>query len=126
MRYRAESIDDPELAALDEPAAYESPFSGVLANYVYNDQVIGRPYFLGMIEDVEVVAAFARQTLGAQRLRVRGRGDAQLLAESAAEVLHDVALFPGGGPAFRWSEAVEKMQEVWPIQYLLPRGADYK
>ena len=126
MRYRAESIDDPELAALDEAAAYENPLSGVLANYVYNDQVIGRPYFLGMIEDVEIVAYFARSRLGARRLQVRGRGGAQRLAESAAEVLHDVELLPGSGPAFRWSEAVEKMQEVWPIQYLLPRGADVR
>ena len=126
MRYRAESIDDPELAALDEEAAYESPLSGVLENYVYNDQVMGRPYFLGMIEDVETVASFARRRLGARRLQVRGRGDAQLLAESAAEALEGIELLPGGESAFRWSEAVETMREVWPIQYLLPRGADYK
>jgi hypothetical protein len=126
MRYRAESIDDPELAALDEAAAYENPLSGVLANYVYNDQVTGRPYFLGMIEDVEAVAAFARGRLGARAVLVRGRGDAQLVAEKAADVLDGVELVPGGGPAFRWSEAVERMQEIWPIQYLLPRGADHR
>jgi dienelactone hydrolase len=125
MRYRAESIDDPELAALDEASAYESPLSGVLANHVYNDQVSGRPYFVGMIDDVEIVARFARERLGARRLQVRGRGDAGRLAESAAEAL-GLELRPGGAPAFRWSQAVETMQEVWPIQYLLPRGADYR
>jgi hypothetical protein len=125
MRYRAESIDDPELAALDEAAAYENPLSGVLANYVYNDQVSGRPYFLGMMEDVDAVARFARERLGSGRVQVRGRGDALLLAESASEVL-GIPLAPGSGSSFRWSEAVEKMQEIWPIQYLLPRGADYR
>jgi hypothetical protein len=126
MRYRAESIDDPELAAMDEASAYESPLSGVLANHVYNAQLLGRPYFLEMIEDVEIVVHFARTRLGARRIEVRARGDAQALAEAASEVLGGVALHPGGGPAFRWSEAVETMQEVWPIQYLLPRGADFR
>jgi alpha/beta hydrolase family protein len=126
MRYRAESIDDPELAALDEAAAYENPLSGVFANYVYNDQVAGRPYFLGMLEDVEGVIRFARERLGARRVQLRPRGDAQALAEAAAEAIEGVELRRGGEPGFRWSEAVETMQEIWPIQYLLPRGADFK
>jgi hypothetical protein len=126
MRYRAESIDDPALAALDEVAAYESPLSGVLENHVYNAQVAGRPYFLEMIEDVEIVVRFARARLDRTRVQVRARGDAQTLAEAAAEVVEGVELGPGGEPAFRWSRAVETMQETWPIQYLLPRGADYK
>jgi hypothetical protein len=126
MRYRAESIDDPELAALDEVAAYESPLSGVLENHVYNAQVTGRPYFLETIEDVEIVVRFARARLDRQRLQLRARGDAQTLAEAAAEVIDGVRLHPGGEPAFRWSHAVETMQEIWPIQYLLPRGADFR
>jgi hypothetical protein len=126
MRYRAESIDDPELAALDEPSAYENPLSGVLENHVYNAQVTGRPYFLEMIEDVEIVVRFARARFGARRVQLRGRGDAQTLAEAAAEAIEGVRLRAGGEPAFRWSEAVEAMREIWPIQYLLPRGADFK
>jgi hypothetical protein len=126
MRYRAESIDDPKLAALDEVAAYENPLSGVFENHVYNAQVTGRPYFLEAIEDVEIVVRFARTQLGARQMQLRGRGDAQALAEAAAEAIEGVALRPGGEPAFRWSEAVETLREIWPIQYLLPRGADYK
>jgi hypothetical protein len=57
---------------------------------------------------------------------VRGRGDARLLAESAAEALGLETARTEGAPAFRWSEAVEAMQETWPIQYLLPRGADFR
>jgi len=126
MRYRAESIDDPELAALDEESAYENPLSGVLENHVYNAQLSGRPYFLEMIEDVEVVARFAREKIGARRLQVRARDDAQALAVAPAEAVEGVEPGPGGAPAFRWSEAVEQMREIWPIQYLLPRGADYR
>ena len=40
MRYRATSIDDPALAPSDEEAAYASPLSGVLANHVYNAQLL--------------------------------------------------------------------------------------
>jgi hypothetical protein len=98
----------------------------VFANYVYNDQVSGRPYLVGAIEDVAIVARFARERLGARRVHLRGRGDARLLAASAADGLGLEELPSDGEPAFRWSEAVERMQEVWPIHYLLPRGADYR
>jgi alpha-beta hydrolase superfamily lysophospholipase len=126
MRYRAESVDDPALAAAGEEAAYEDALSGVFANYVYNDQVSGRPYLVGAIEDVAIVTRFARERLGARRVHLRGRGDARLLAASAADGLGLEELQSDGEPAFRWSEAVERMQEVWPIQYLLPLGADYR
>jgi hypothetical protein len=122
MRYKAASIDDPELAAVDEDRAYVSPLSGVLANYVYNSLLTGRPYFLEMMEEVEIVARFARETLGAERLTVVPRGDAGALAEAAAEVIPGLEL-PATAPAFRWSEVVEQMREVWPIQYLLPGAA---
>ena len=123
MRYRAESGDDPALAPTDERAAYFSPLSGVLANHVYNALLTGRPYFLQMIEDAEIVARFARLHLGATAIEVRGRGDARFLAEAVAEALPDVHLRPPAGPRFRWSEVVEEMRETWPIQYLYPGGA---
>jgi dienelactone hydrolase len=123
MRYRAESIDDPALAAVDEARAYASPLSGVLANHVYNALLTGRPYFLEMIEDVEIVTRFAREHLGAGRLAVRPRGDAAALADAAAQTLPGLERLPTGAPTFRWSEAVDQMREVWPIQYLLPGGA---
>lgn len=123
MRYRAQSVDDPALASTDERAAYFSPLSGVLANHVYNALLTGRPYFLQMIEDAEIVARFARLHLGAAAIDVRGRGDAQFLAEAVAEALPGVRLHPEPGSRFRWSEVVEQMQEAWPIQYLYPGGA---
>jgi hypothetical protein len=124
MRYKAVSIDDPELAALDEDAAYASPLSGVLENHVYNSLLTGRPYFLEMIEDVEIASRFARARLGARSLAVGGRGEAGTLAAAATAVLPDLeTLGPGGAGTFSWAEAVEDLRERWPIHYLLPGGA---
>jgi dienelactone hydrolase len=135
MRYRAASSDDPTLAEADEARAYVNPLSGVLANHVYNALLTGRPYFLQMIEDVEIVERFARERLGARRLAVApasphpraGVGtaeDADLLAEAAAAALPGVERIASPGPpGFRWADAVEQMRELWPIQYLMPGGA---
>jgi len=125
MRYKAVSIDDPELAQLDEEAAYASPLSGVLANHVYNALLTGRPYFLQMIEDAEIAARFAREALGARRLAVAGRGVAHTFAAATATVLPDLELVPAApdDESFSWSAAVEEGREQWPIQYLVPGGA---
>ena len=69
MRYRAASGDDPTIADADEKQAYFNPLSGVLANHVYNSLLTGRPYVLEMIDDVAIVARFARERLGARRSR---------------------------------------------------------
>jgi hypothetical protein len=124
MRYKAASIDDPLLAPKDEHEAYTSPLSGVLANHVYNAQLLGRPYLLELVEDVEIAVRFARARLGAREVALEGLGDARLLARAAAAALPDVALVaPRGGEAgFIWTEAVERGLETWPIHYLVPGG----
>jgi hypothetical protein len=123
MRYKAASIDDAELGNLPEDAAYVSPVSGVLANHVYNALLTGRPYFLQMIEDAEVVARFAREKLGVSRLAVSGAGDASLLAAGVAAAVPGVERLETGSPPFSWARAVEDMRETWPIHYLMPGGA---
>jgi hypothetical protein len=125
LRYKAESIDDKELAPADEEAAYLSPLSGVLANYVYNALLTGRPYLLDILEDAHIAVRFSRERLGARAVQVAGKGDANLLAWSIASVVPGVDLQPGdaAGTAFTWADAVEGMRETWPIQYLLPGGA---
>jgi len=125
MRYKAASIDDPELVQMPEDAAYASPLSGVLANYVYNAVLVGRPYFLEMIEDAEIASRFAREKLGLSQLVADGRGEARTFAVAVAAVVPGVELAPAarGDAAFSWSATVEQMREVWPIQYLMPGGA---
>ncbi len=124
MRYRAASIDDPALAPAEFDKAYVSPLSGVLEDYVYNSLLNGRPYFLQMIEDAEIVVRFARERLGLRALQVAGPGDASLLAEAVSGVLSDIRPVAGSaGKRIVWSEIVEQKRELWPIQYLLPGGA---
>jgi dienelactone hydrolase len=127
MRYKAASIDDPALAPADEEAAYASPLSGVLANHVYNAQLLGRPYLFEMIEDVEIAARFARARLGAKEIAIDAPGDARLLVRAAAICLPDVALVApdASGEAFSWADAVEHLRETWPIPYLLPGAATF-
>jgi dienelactone hydrolase len=125
MRYRAASIDDPVLAPADEDAAYASPLSGVLANHVYNAQLLGRPYLFDVIEDVEIAARFARARLGAREVAIDTPVDARLLGRAVAAALPDVALVrpAAAEAAFDWEEAVESLRETWPIHYLVPGGA---
>jgi hypothetical protein len=128
MRYKAASIDDPDLAPPGEEAAYASPLSGVLANHVYNAQLLGRPYLFELIEDVEIAVRFARERLGAREVAIEVPGDAHLLGRAVAAALPDVALVrpAAAEPSFSWKEAVETLRETWPIHYLVPGGASLR
>jgi hypothetical protein len=125
MQYKAVSPDDPALAQLDFDHAYVSTFSGVLADYVYNSLLTGRPYFLQMIEDVEIARRFVEEKLapGADCF-VAGNGRAHTLASAVSETLLDIKLVSQpDAQILKWSELVERKQEMWPIQDLLPGGA---
>jgi hypothetical protein len=124
MHYKALSIDDPELVALDEAAAYASPLSGVLANHAYNALLTGRPYFLELIEDAEIAARFARERLGASRVEVLGRGPARTWAAAVARAVPGIEAGPQTDlSALDWERLVEGLEESWPIHELLPGGA---
>jgi hypothetical protein len=124
MPYTAVSPDDPLLGQLDFDHAYVNSVSGVLANYVYNSLLTGRPYFLQMIEDAEIARRFATEKLHANVVAVTGAGNAYTLASAVAETLSGLKLLPEPhGKALKWSEIVEQERETWPIQYLLPSGA---
>jgi hypothetical protein len=128
MRYKAASIDDPALAPADEEAAYVSPLSGVLANHVYNAQLLGRPYLFEMIEEVEIAVRFARARLGARELTIDAPGDARLFGRAVGAALPDVALAKPAvaETAFDWREAVDSLRETWPIHYLVPGGVSVR
>lgn len=125
MPYKASSPDDSALAQLDFNHAYVSPLSGVLADYVYNSLLTGRPYFLQMIEDVEIGFRFARGQIRRDAdFSVTGAGDAYTLASAVSETLPDVQLL--SQPDYRiekWSDLVKQERELWPIEYLLPGSA---
>ena len=125
MRYKAVSPDDPSLAQLDFDQAYVSPLSSVLADYVYNSLLTGRPYFLQTMEDVEIATRFVKEKLNPQaELAVTGTDRAYTLAAAISETFAGIKLVsPSQTEMMRWSEMVEKKTELWPIEYLLPGGA---
>ncbi len=124
LDYQVTSVDDPRLAGVPLEQQYFSPLSGVLINYVANSLLSGRPYFLQMIEDVEIVSKFAREALGVKNLQIRGAGKADRLASSAAEVLPglEYSRSPDAAP-LAWPQLVESGAEDWPVHYILPLGA---
>ncbi len=124
MRYAVASIDDPRLAAVPMEEQYYSQISGVMANYVYNTLLTGRPYFLQMLEDVEIVARFAAEKLGISKLAVSGCGKAHTVAAAAAGSISGLELIEApDAELVDWAAIVDSKQETWPIEFLLPDGA---
>ncbi len=125
MPYKAASPDDPALAQLEFDHAYVNPLSGVLADYVYNSLLTGRPYFLQMIEDVEIATRFVKAQLNSRgEIVVTGVNDAFTLASAISETLPNIkVLSQPDTQVIKWSELVNQKTELWPIQYLLPGGA---
>ena len=124
MRYTATSIDDPSLGTLDYEQAYVSPISGVLADHVYNALLTGRPYYLQLIEDVEIAARFARLQLGARAVSVTAEGGMYSIAHDTASLLPRVRMVSSSGAEpMSWAGLVDRRQERWPIQFVLPGGA---
>jgi pimeloyl-ACP methyl ester carboxylesterase len=124
MPYKAISPDDPAMAQLDFDQAYVYPLSSVLADYVYNSILTGRPYFLQLIEDAEIAARFADEKLRVRVTAVTAPGNAYTLASAISETLPNIKLLPqADGVALKWSEIVRQRREIWPIQYLMPSGA---
>ena len=100
-----------------------NPLSSVLADYVYNSLLTGRPYFLQMIEDVEIAERFAKMKFGARQFFIVGEGDASIVAAATAEALPSLKLLGQSEHVVSWSELVDQKRELWPIQDLLPGGA---
>jgi hypothetical protein len=123
MKYKALSPDDPLLGQLNYDAAYVNPISSVLADYVYNSLLIGRPFVLQMIEDIEIASRFTESHLKPGRIFIAAEGETSALAAAASGIVPGVASQLSDSPKFRWSEIVEKQEEIWPIEYLLPSGA---
>jgi hypothetical protein len=124
MAFTAASPDNPNPSELDFDHGYTNSLSGVLANHVYNSLLIGRPYFFEMIEDAEVARRFATGSLQRQVSAVTSPDNRYTLAAAIAEVLPGIKLLPEPDVSpLKWSDLVERKQEMWPIQLLLPGGA---
>ena len=126
MNYRPRSSDDPDLVQGAFDQAYVSPLSSVMADYVYNSLLTGRPYFLEMMDDMEIASLFIRNKNGGDRrpLTIAATGDAYALAARFKEIEPGVKLLPfPSKPRLDWSSLVARGQEQWPIVFLMPFGA---
>jgi hypothetical protein len=124
MHYEATSSDDLHFDNADSTAAYFNPLSGVFANYVYNSILVGRPYFLQMIEDTEIVTRFARAYLKCNEIRIIATGETKMLAAQITKTLPQFKPDSNGDVSdMQWSQIILDKREQWPIQYLLPGGA---
>lgn len=124
MPYTAVSPDDPLLGKFDFDRAYVNPISGVLANYVYNSLMSGRPYFYQMIDDAEIAARFAEERIGTKVTGIAAPGEAYTLAEAITEIMPGVkAVRESDSVLLKWSQLVDEKREAWPIWFLVSGGA---
>jgi len=126
MNYRVKSADDPALAKSDFDQAYINPLSSVLADYVYNSLLTGRPYFLQLMDDLKIVELFIRSRRPHPDipLMMNAANDAYGLAARFSEIDPKVKVLANDvATSVDWSALLTKSQEEWPIAYLLPLGA---
>jgi len=129
MNYRARSTDDPDLVQGDFDEAYSNPLSSVLAGYAYNSILLGRPYFLQMLDDIKIAALFIHR--GQHRPQTPDRAitiavnhDPLGLAVRLKQIDPDiVVLLAASGPSLDWSMIMNQDQERWPAALLMPSGA---
>jgi hypothetical protein len=125
MNYTATSSDELSFGSRGFDEAYHSPLSGVMANYVYNSLLIGRPYFLQMIEDTEIVFKFAQSHLQIQEMQVRAKNNTGLLAQKLVEIFPNLKLEMKMN-ATTWSNIIDQKIEKWPVEYIMPGGINIK
>jgi hypothetical protein len=126
MNYRARSEDDPELVKGNFDQAYISPLSSVLAGYVYNSLLTGRPYFLQMMDDLKIVQLFidSRNPHPDQPLTIAATGEAYGFAVRFQQIDRKVKIFPTPHTyTVDWSTLVNQGQEEWPVAFLMPSGS---
>jgi hypothetical protein len=125
MNYRAISSDDPNLAKEDFDQAYESPLSSVLADYVYNSLLTGRPYFFQMMDDVEIASVFVRSFYNkSHQVTLAASDETYSFAVQFQKIDPQLKLIPSrSAPTLNWSTLVTRGQEQWPITFLMPSGA---
>jgi len=129
MNYRAKSSDDPDLVQGNVDQAYVSPLSSVLAGYVYNSLLTGRPYFLEMMDDLKIAELFIRNKNVQSHLplSIAATNDAYSLAIRFSEIDHGITVISNKtATTVDWSALVTQGQEEWPIALLMPSGGFIK
>jgi len=125
MKFRVDSSSVSSANGFDE--AYIDPLDSVMADYVYNSLLTGRPYFLQMMDDLKIVELFVR-SLNSQSprepLTLDATGEAYSVAVRFQEIDPEVSILKQeSAPVLSWSALVAQGREQWPIEFLMPSGA---
>jgi hypothetical protein len=127
MDYRIADSDNSTLTRDNFDEAYVNPLGSVLADYVYNSLLTGRPYFLQILDDLKIAELFVRSrnsTKAQEPLTLAASGQAYTLAVRFREIDPRVKIMaPESATILNWSELVAQGREQWPIAFLLPSGA---
>ncbi len=127
MNFRVDPSDVSSPAQGNFEEAYVNPLGSVLADYVNNSLLTGRPYFLQLMDDLKIAELFARDRdphLPGQALALAASGEAYTLAIRFQEVDPQVTILtPASAPILDWSRLAAQGQEQWPIALLMPSGA---
>jgi hypothetical protein len=127
MNYRVDTSDNSHPAKDNFDDAYVNPRGSVLADYVYNSLLTGRPYFLQMMDDLKIVELFVRSRnpgVPQEPLTLSATGEAYTVAIRFKEIDPQVRILaPESTSTLNWSALVAQGQEHWPIAFLLPSGA---
>jgi hypothetical protein len=127
MNFRVDASETSSSSQSSFDEAYVNPLGSVLADYVYNSLLTGRPYFLQLMDDIEIAKLFVRKrdaNLPRQPITLAASGDAYTLAVRFKEVDPQVKILASDSdPVLNWSTLVSQGQEKWPIALLMPYGA---
>ena len=125
MKFRVDSSSASASNSFDE--AYVDPLDSVMADYVYNSLLTGRPYFFQMMDDLKIVQLFIRSLnpgFPREPLTLDATGEAYSLAVRFQEVDPEVSILKReSAQSLNWSALVAHGQEQWPIVFLIPSGA---
>lgn len=127
MNFRVDSFDrgSHHNGSFDE--AYVNPLGGVLADYVYNTLLTGRPYFFQLMDDIKIAELFVRNRDAHQPrepITLAATGDAYTLAVRFKQIDPRVKILASdSAPVLNWAALVSSGQEQWPIAFLMPYGA---
>jgi len=129
MNYRTDTSDVLHSAQDTFDKAYVNPLGSVLADYVYNSLLTGRPYFLQIMDDLKIAELFVRSRethLPRQHLTLAATGDAYSLAIRFQEIDPEATILtPESASILNWATLVAHGQEQWPIAFLMPYGATF-
>ena len=127
MNYRIDVSDNSNPVRNNFDNAYVNPLGSVLADYVYNSLLTGRPYFLQLLDDLRIAELFVRSRnpgVLQEPLTLIATGEAYTVAVRFKEIDPQVRILaPDSATILNWSTLVAQGREQWPIAFFLPSGA---